>query len=745
MEKHKNIPAGAIWYPEYKEWMLGEQNEAGEKTGIWEEWHIDGHLCGMVDYGNGQPPFPNKRFHPDGSLAQEGKWCGGQKWEGTYRWIKSENPTTELFPGGYAKESPNVWIAEFDYTEEGITYNARRYFDRQNNPVSVRGTPLPERPASVPERAYFVDKHDSLHILAHWAMSEIDPWKDICVGDYAEWDLNGNLLLKRVFNRNTGILVEEDIADVVPEQVINYYYPHIEPPVIRCSRHYSYNGNVRKEIFFDESGKLLCSIRNESITSHHKRWYYNDILVYEAIQTADRTKPPVSVRYFYPGGATLIDYISNGDGSGTWRLYDEAGRELLNMPRADEALVNELNRWGYYLPKSEQTTVATCWDAIAQNFREEHRRYFIEEKKNALPVPDFLQEELNKVDWENIEKAWGKNKELPAGINGLLSADEDVIAASTEHIWWSIECQGEVYAATYATATIIGRMLPFYKQEPVVEQRLLAFLYKVMTLPSLRRPGYYEMLSSLEFLIPELLLWARDADPVTARQAQHILIHVGKDSPETEVFLQQEWQHTEYSQIRRGYTLFCLGRFYELADENEKMEAHFSPAFLTETDPFLRIILAIFLVKASDDDAQDNWVAEIINTLVNPDVVMDGRFDSMQPFTGEDDTPEYLLKMLDYTNPAALTKNIGSIIMALPSFELYYQNTLLLAICCVLFGDEYATAQKKITPLRKNALLTLADLGEKDPDFLKHHSNMLLQYGLPDDAEQLRQLANSDC
>jgi hypothetical protein len=265
-----------------------------------------------------------------------------------------------------------------------------------------------------------------------------------------------------------------------------------------------------------------------------------------------------------------------------------------------------------------------------------------------------------------------------------------------------------------------------------------------MTLPSLRRPGYYEMLSSLEFLIPQLLLWARDADPVTARQSQHILIHVGKDSPETEVFLQQEWQHTEYSQIRRGYTLFCLGSFYALADEDEKMEAHFSPAFLTETDPFLRLILAIFLVKASNDDAQDNWVTEIINTLVNPDAVMDGRFDSMQPFTGDDDTPEYLLKMLDYTNPAALTKNIGSIIMALSSFELYYQRTLLLAICCVLFGDEYdATSETKITPVRKNALLALADLGEKDPDFLKYHSNMLLKYGLPDDTEQLRKLANS--
>jgi hypothetical protein len=323
-----------------------------------------------------------------------------------------------------------------------------------------------------------------------------------------------------------------------------------------------------------------------------------------------------------------------------------------------------------------------------------------------------------------------------------LSGDEEIASACAKRIWWEIECQGDLYEATYATATIMGRMLPFYKQVPVVEQRLLVFLYKVMILPNLRRMEYHEMVASLEFLIPELLLWGRDADPVTARQAQHILIHVGKDFPETEVFLQQEWQHTVHSQIRRGYTLFCLGSFYALADEDEEMKTHFSPAFLTETDPFLRVILAIFLVKASGDDAQDNWVTEIINTLVNPDAVMDG-LDGMQPFTGLDGTPEYLLKILDDTNPAALTKNIGSIIMALSSCELQYQETLVLAICCVLFGDEYATAQKKITPVRKNALLALADLGEKNPDFLKHHSNMLSNYGLSPDVQQLRQLADN--
>jgi len=388
-------------------------------------------------------------------------------------------------------------------------------------------------------------------------------------------------------------------------------------------------------------------------TSLYTRTYYNEILVYEAMNPTDLTKPPEGVRYLYPGGATLIDYVSNGDGTGIWQMYDEAGGVLLSMLKDDEALVIKLDRWRYFLPWRTpylEPTITAYLEAIARKFRQEYDLFILEKKIKALPVPDCLQEELNKIDWEKIKTAGGGGEDLPADINGLLSADDELGAACAQRIWWEIECRGQLFEATFTTAIIIGRMLPVYKQTPVVEQRLLAFLYKVMTQPHLLMTGYDEMVAALAFLIPQLLLWARDGDATTARQAQYILIHVGNDLPEPEAVLLQEWQHLAHSPIRRGYTLFCLGFFYKLAWENEKMRAHFSRAFLTETDPLLRVILAIFLVEASKDNAVESWVTELITTLVKSDAVMDS-LDNMQPFTGVEGVLEYLLTILDDTNP----------------------------------------------------------------------------------------------
>jgi len=75
-------------------------------------------------------------------------------------------------------------------------------------------------------------------------------------------------------------------------------------------------------------------------------------------------------------------------------------------------------------------------------------------------VPEHLQAELDQVDWKNIKSAWGRCEELPAEINGLLSADEEVGIECENGIWQKMTYHGELFDATYATATIIARMLP---------------------------------------------------------------------------------------------------------------------------------------------------------------------------------------------------------------------------------------------------------------------------------------------
>ena len=129
MERPANVPDSAIYDEQKKQWDLGEKNEKGEKTGLWKQWHAQGHLSATIEYNDGIPPYRVHDFHPDGTLAQEGDWYGGHKWLGTVRYFKSDQPGVAFYPGA-PDNATNVWMAEFDFVEEGIC-NARRYFDKQ--------------------------------------------------------------------------------------------------------------------------------------------------------------------------------------------------------------------------------------------------------------------------------------------------------------------------------------------------------------------------------------------------------------------------------------------------------------------------------------------------------------------------------------------------------------------------------------------------------------------------------------
>lgn len=485
MEKHANIPAAATWNPEFNIWTLGEQNAEGKNIGIWQSWHIKGHLCETIDYNDATPPFQVKGFHPDGSISVESTWYGGKLWLGTYRYIKSENPTTEGFPNGGPEKHPNVWIAEFDYIEEGV-FNAQRYFDKQHQQVSVNGLPLPERPASVPARAHMADD-------GRWIMGQASVRKGGFVGPYDEWDKDGIQIIKRVYDNETckpveeheyrnGKLYRSEITGPGDQTLKNYYYDDIDPPVVKNSTLYTKRNHDELHTYYDETGKLLYTIFNEDMTGLHKKRYYNGILVFESIQTPDHTKPPVSVRYYYPDGSVLIDYQSNGDGTGNWYLYE--GDDPLMMPVTDEEDLNEFKRWHKFLSYGfDTTTTEHEWKLMAAKFRKTYIKEEISRQVDALPVPAFLQDELNKTNWEEIDAAMGGGEYLPKYINGLLVEDDTIANKCLGDIWMQIEHQYSVYEATYLTGIIVATCLPHYKGSPAVQNRLLNFLHEVMALP----------------------------------------------------------------------------------------------------------------------------------------------------------------------------------------------------------------------------------------------------------------------
>jgi antitoxin component YwqK of YwqJK toxin-antitoxin module len=522
MEKHTNVPAAAVWNADNNEWELGEKNAAGKKTGIWNLWHEKGHLCNIIDYGDGNPPFLFKRFHPDGTLAQEGNWYGGDMFLGTFRWIKSENRTDTPFPAGRASKSKNVWIAEFDYIAKGI-FNTQRFFDKENKPVNSMGEPLPKRPASVPELAHHVSEKLNSDGRATWVMSLTDGVKGKFIKDYTEWDMKGRIITKHMYDPETYELKEtfkyengQLVAFIIwtkDGSIQDIYHKGIDPPVL--SQKILSNGQEDiHRTFFDKEGKRLYSIRNEEVSDHHFKRYYNEALVFECIQSPDLTKAPVSVRYYYRLGSWLIDYTSNGDGTGLWRLYSEDGEVMYSLPETFEEDNNEYKNWDRFMPSwlDYEETSPTDWDAITASFVEAHSEYTFNEKLEKLEIPAHLEKELKKVDWEDVETGMGNSLQLPRFIYGILSEDENVAIASLGRIWDEIEHQGTIYDSTYKVAIILARMIPFYAERVIIQARIWVFLFEVLDNPCIKddKKLYKDLVTALQPSAPLLLQGALD-------------------------------------------------------------------------------------------------------------------------------------------------------------------------------------------------------------------------------------------
>lgn len=492
MEKHANVPAAATWNADHNIWTLGEQNSEGKNIGIWQSWHIAGHLCETIDYNDGTPPFQVKGFHPDGTISVESTWYGGSLWKGTYRYIKSENPTTEGFPNGGPNAHPNVWIAEYDYTEEEGVFNAQRYYDKQHQPVSWSGIPLPKRPDNVPERAHMLND-------GRWIMGQVSTRKGHFVGPYDEWDKNGIQLIKRIYDYETGQVVEEHeysrgklwrskITGPGDQVLNNYYYDDTEPAVIEKSILAVNMSQDKKYSFFDKTGQLLYTIHEITKDGLHLKRTYNDTLIYELVPAADIKATPLSVRYFYPNGAVMISYQSNGDNTGYWQMYEVNGQVSLTMPVDNEEKHNRFHQYQHFLTFDfDSTTTGLEWERMIENFKWKYTQYRIDNLVATLPVPAFLQEELDKTNWKEIDVAMNGGKHLPKYINGVFAEDNEVAEQCLKDIWMQIQHQGSVYECTYVTGSIIAQYMPRYKSSPAIHNRLLDFMKDVMELPRIEK------------------------------------------------------------------------------------------------------------------------------------------------------------------------------------------------------------------------------------------------------------------
>ncbi|MBC9915614.1 hypothetical protein [Chitinophaga varians] len=750
MNRPNTVPEAAVYNDVDKEWLLGATDENNQRIGPWKKWHTDGYLWETIDYRDGIPPYPTQRFHPDGTVSQDGEWYGGDKYLGPLRLIKSNHPTPEYFPPGNAD---SVWIAEFDYVDE-FSYDAQRYFDRDNNEISSDGDPLPVRPQNVPARAHFIR---AAYSATNWVMGTVDTRTANYIGEYFEWDLNGNPVVKRLYSPSgsvweeytytNGVLKISNVydKDVPKDSETCYYYSGTATPVVKTRIVYRNKGKDVTNTYFDKTGKELYSVRREELSPVHKRRYFNGELVCEGHLSNEAYRFPESVVYYASGGGTLIDFTNNGDGTGTWHLYDASGQVLRQLTVTEDLDDHfRLIRWDAFLSSwgsYEVNTTHTDQEAVVLWFNQYYDKLHAKDKLYALEVPAYLQIELDAVDWKTIGAYHSDGgAELPIAINGLLSEDEQVAKVAEDMLWPEIEQQGAVYESTYKVTTILARMLPHYPHLPVAQQRLAKFLYDILDLRYITEQHdlYQEMLGAIAPLEPLLLQWAIGDDVSTARMAQYILMYAGKEA--TERFLLEEWRNTDHSSTQRGYAVYSLSGFYVSRDQRDKLRTTYAPVLGTEADAFVRFVLASQLVLLTGAEAEDAWLTELLHALAHYEA-LDDDYGNMMPFIGDiNNVQEYILAVLRQSRPDVLEKNMEPIIEALPAMHSLKQVSYLQTIFAVLFDDE--TALDDITPLRKKALLTAADVVAKDPGFI-NLLEVFRAYDLPHDAYALRQLAEA--
>ena len=550
------------------------------------------------------------------------------------------------------------------------------------------------RPASVPEQASYFGLNNSFCVDAHWQMRET-------AGTLVMWDLDGDLMSKCKYDKSNRIQDE-----------YSYSFGNLRSRTVNRKQ-----GKDRELTIFDKTGQPLYTVRDEWVTDTHRRRYYNNILVYE--KEADR------INYFYPNGNILIDYTAN-----YWQLYDEQGRVALKMPEN-----NARTPWDVFLPTwaayDEEQRHISYWDVITTNFRKKYNDVQIDNKIAALEVPALLQAGFDKTDLDSS---------LLIYFSGLLSNDEEVVNVCSGRIWAEMNYQEMAFGLK--VGILLARLLPYYINEPVIGQRLYTFLYGVAALPNIKGMYelYAELLASLQPLLPLFFEWAAGPDDERARKAQYLLIIAAKEQPATEALLLAEWQNTSHTRVRRSYALFTLGSWYAFNEEAKKMIATFSPALLTETDALIRLILAVYLVAATNKEADERWLAVLVTTLTDAAEIRDD-FDTMKPFRGESILEEYVLALLYDKAPEVLDKNITSIIAQLPAINHLKHSPLFEAICTMLLSNG---RMENIEPLTKKILLAIADMVEKAPDFIAKEKNWFKNYNIPTHVAHIRDLAASN-
>src|SRR5512138_384985 len=156
------VPAEAEYFPDWKEWGVGRKVD-GEMVGAWKLWRDDGTFVEDSTWAAGKCDGEKRRYHDDGSLASVAQYANDVMGDIVHH--RTKKKTREPNFDDLPKQ-----IRVIEFPRRGEWQYAQRFRTADGKEVDLRGEPIPPRPASVPEDAYYTSEYE------HWQTGE---WKSV--------------------------------------------------------------------------------------------------------------------------------------------------------------------------------------------------------------------------------------------------------------------------------------------------------------------------------------------------------------------------------------------------------------------------------------------------------------------------------------------------------------------------------------------------------------------------------------